>query len=315
MIKRVLIPNRGEIAVRIVRACRELGLECVVGASQPDRDGLAARRADRVVVPRPRAGGRELPARRHRRSGSARHRLRRDPSRLRLPVREHPLGCSDPGARARVRGPARRGDRARRRQAGGARAGARRRSAGAARWRGQDCRAACELAAEIGYPVLVKAAGGGGGRGIKHARDEAELDGAARPGPPRGRRGVRRRAVVPRTTSGARAPRRGSDRRRRARRTLHLGERDCTVQRRFQKVVEEAPAPVLDDATRGRLRDAAVALARAIGYRNLGTVEFVLDVDPRRVVLSRGQLPDPGRAPGDRSANRSRPGRARAPDR
>ena len=60
---------------------------------------------------------------------------------------------------------------------------------------------------------------------------------------------------------------------------MHLGERDCTVQRRFQKVIEEAPAPTLDDAARGRLEAAAVALARAIGYRNLGTVEFVLDAD------------------------------------
>ena len=73
--KRVLIPNRGEIALRIVRACEQLGLESVVAASEPDRDGLAARRADRVVVLGPGPGVRELPARRRDRAGGAGHGL------------------------------------------------------------------------------------------------------------------------------------------------------------------------------------------------------------------------------------------------
>src|SRR5207248_1055329 len=134
-------------------------------------------------------------------------------------------------------------------------------------------------AAEIGYPLLIKAAGGGGGRGIKLARDESELgsllslarsEACAAFGDDR--------VYVERFIEAARhievqvaADCGGA--------TLHLGERDCSVQRRYQKVIEEAPAPSLEASTRERIRAAAVHLARAIGYRNLGTVEFVLDAD------------------------------------
>jgi acetyl-CoA carboxylase biotin carboxylase subunit len=136
---------------------------------------------------------------------------------------------------------------------------------------------ATELAGEIGYPVLVKAAAGGGGRGIKLAHDEDEL---------RSLLGLARseadaafadeRVYLERFIASARhvevqvaADGHGH--------VLHLGERDCSVQRRYQKVVEEAPAPGLEPATRTALTEAGVRMARAIGYHNLGTVEFVLD--------------------------------------
>jgi acetyl-CoA carboxylase biotin carboxylase subunit len=134
-----------------------------------------------------------------------------------------------------------------------------------------------ELAAQLGYPVLVKAAGGGGGRGIKYASDESELDALI---------------SLARSEAGAAF---GDDRVylerlvRRARHVevqiaadgqgsfVHLGERDCTVQRRFQKLIGETPAPALAQVTRERLWQAAITVAKAIGYVNLGTVEFVLD--------------------------------------
>jgi acetyl-CoA carboxylase biotin carboxylase subunit len=140
-----------------------------------------------------------------------------------------------------------------------------------------DADAAHAFAADAGYPVLLKAAGGGGGRGIKLARDPAGLDALfgvavaeadAAFGDPR--------LYVERFVAAARhvevqiaADAHGA--------VVHLGERDCSVQRRYQKVIEEAPAPSLTPEQRAALTDDAVAFARAIGYVNLGTVEFMVD--------------------------------------
>src|SRR6202042_156725 len=141
---------------------------------------------------------------------------------------------------------------------------------------GDDARQAAD---EIGYPVLVKAAGGGGGRGIKLAKDGEELDSLLSLA--RSEAGAAfgdERLYLERFVANARhvevqiaADEHGA--------VVHLGERDCSIQRRYQKVVEEAPAPNLDPATRNALTAEAVTFATAIGYRNLGTVEFVLDVD------------------------------------
>jgi acetyl-CoA carboxylase, biotin carboxylase subunit len=278
-LKRVLIPNRGEIALRIVRACHELGLECVVAASAPDRDGLAARRADRVVVLGPGPAGES-----YLRDGAVvqaalgtgcdaihpGYGFLSESTRLARRAREHGLVFVGPPTEAIALA----GDKLAARTAAQA--------AGVPVLPGgevQTTAAAVELAAEIGYPVLIKAAGGGGGRGIKHARDEDQLKtllGLARR--EAGAAFGDERLYLERLVARARhvevqvaADEHSA--------TLHLGERDCTVQRRFQKVIEEAPAPTLDDASRRRLEAAAVALARSIGYRNLGTVEFVLDAD------------------------------------
>ncbi|MBV9417366.1 MAG: ATP-grasp domain-containing protein, partial [Solirubrobacterales bacterium] len=134
-----------------------------------------------------------------------------------------------------------------------------------------------EVGDGIGYPLLVKAAGGGGGRGIKLARDADELD--ALLALARSEAGAAfgdERLYLERFIAAARhvevqiaADGDGE--------VVHLGERDCSVQRRYQKVIEEAPAPALEPAIRDAIREAAVRLARVIGYRNLGTVEFVVD--------------------------------------
>jgi acetyl-CoA carboxylase biotin carboxylase subunit len=134
-----------------------------------------------------------------------------------------------------------------------------------------------EFAAEHGYPLLLKAAGGGGGRGIKLAGDLEQL--RLRHAIARAEAGAAfgdERLYIERLIVAARhievqiaADGHGG--------VIHLGERDCSTQRRYQKLLEEAPAPKLDPGLREQLLDAGVAFARAIGYRNLGTVEFVVD--------------------------------------
>jgi acetyl-CoA carboxylase biotin carboxylase subunit len=277
--KRVFIPNRGEIAVRIVRACRALDLECVVGASAADMSGMAARQADRVVCLGP---------------GPASESYLRDDvvvhaalatgcdaihpgygflsesPRLATRARDHGITFVGPPAEAIALA----GDKlAARREAA---------AAGAPVLPGGevgDAAGARRLADELGYPLLVKAAGGGGGRGIKRIHGPDELDDQL----PLARREAGAafgdaRVYLERLIESARhievqiaADEHGA--------TIHLGERDCSVQRRFQKVVEESPAPDLPPATRATLTGAAVALARRIGYRNLGTAEFVIDTE------------------------------------
>jgi acetyl-CoA carboxylase biotin carboxylase subunit len=278
-IKRVFVANRGEIALRIVNACQELGLETVVGTSEADRDGLAARRADRAVCigPAPAsesylrddlvvqaALGTECDAI-HPGYGF----LSESPK---LAARASENGLVFIGPPPEVIELS--GDKLRARDEA-ARAGVPI-LPGKQIGPGDDARQAAD---EIGYPVLVKAAGGGGGRGIKLAKDGEELDSLLSLA--RSEAGAAfgdERLYLERFVANARhvevqiaADQHGA--------VVHLGERDCSVQRRYQKVVEEAPAPNLDPSTRNALTAEAVAFATAIGYRNLGTVEFVLDVD------------------------------------
>ena len=143
----------------------------------------------------------------------------------------------------------------------------------------RDRRTLRRAAARIGYPVLVKAAAGGGGKGMKTAADEERLEEAVAAA----RREAQAafgddRVILERWLSGARhvevqifADHHGN--------CIHLFERDCSLQRRFQKVIEEAPCPALNEAQRETLGKAAVAVARQAGYRNAGTVEFLLDED------------------------------------
>jgi acetyl-CoA carboxylase biotin carboxylase subunit len=278
-VARVFIANRGEIALRIVRACRTLGLECVLGASEIDREGPAARLADRVVCIGPASAEQSY--------------LRRDvvvqaalgtgcdaihpgygflaeSPELAAAAREHGLCFVGPPPEVMALA----GDKLRARDAAA--------EAGLPLVPGREVATPADargFADESGYPVLLKAASGGGGRGIKLAGDAAELD-----------------TVYPVAVAEARAAfgdeRLYVERRIREARhvevqvaaddhgaAIHLGERDCSVQRRHQKLIEEAPAPFLAERSRDALRDAAVTFARAIGYRNLGTVEFLLDAE------------------------------------
>jgi acetyl-CoA carboxylase biotin carboxylase subunit len=275
--RRVFIPNRGEIAVRIVNACHGLGLECVVGASQPDMHGLAAHLADRVVCIGPGPAAQSylkddviVHAALSTRCDAIHPGygfLSESPA-LAERAREHGLTFVGPPTRALKLA----GDKLAAREEAA--------KAGAPVLPGGEVAnndAARALAKQIGYPLLVKAAGGGGGRGIKRVHDEDELENLLSLA--RSEAGAAfgdDRVYLEKLVESARhvevqiaADEHGN--------VLHLGERDCTVQRRFQKVVEEALAPHLSDATRRRLQDSAVAFAERINYRNLGTAEFVID--------------------------------------
>jgi acetyl-CoA carboxylase biotin carboxylase subunit len=274
---RVFIANRGEIAVRIVRACRTLGLECVVGASEVDMDGLAAELADRVVCIGPAPAGEsylrpELVVQAALGTGcDAIHPgygfLAENP-RLAQLARDN--GVKFVGPPAEVIEFA--GDKLRAREAA--------RDAGLPLVPGREVASlaeAEEFAAESGYPLLLKAAGGGGGRGIKLAHSPEELRSLFGVAVAEARSAFGdERLYAERFVADSRhvevqvaADEHGT--------TVHLGERDCSVQRRYQKLIEEAPAPFLPEGARDGLTGAGVAFAEAIGYRNLGTVEFIVD--------------------------------------
>jgi acetyl-CoA carboxylase biotin carboxylase subunit len=277
--KRVFVANRGEIALRIVDACQDLGLETVVGTSEADRDGLAALRADRAVCIGP--------------SPAAESYLRDDlvvqaalgtgcdaihpgygflSESPKLAVRAKENGLVFIGPPAEVIELS--GDKLRAREEAA--------RAGVPVLPGQEVASeddARRIAEEIGYPLLVKAAGGGGGRGIKLARDSDGLENLLSLA--RSEAGAAfgdERVYLERFIATARhvevqiaADEQGA--------VVHLGERDCSVQRRYQKVIEEAPALSITRAIRDALTAEAVAFAQAIGYRNVGTVEFVVDAE------------------------------------
>jgi acetyl-CoA carboxylase biotin carboxylase subunit len=278
-VKRVFIANRGEIAVRIVRACRELGLESVVGVSDADRGGLAARLADRSICIGP--------------APAAASYLRDDLVVMAAVGTDcdaiHPgYGFLAESARLASRalseglvfvGPPPEvieltGDKLRAREQAVL--------AGLPVLPGravESVEQALSLADEIGYPVLLKAAGGGGGRGIKLVHEASELPSLFSLSRAEAQAAFDDdRVYIERFIANARhievqiaADHLGE--------VVHLGERDCSVQRRYQKLIEEAPAPALATSVRDAIRAAAVTLARKLGYRNLGTVEFVLDAD------------------------------------
>jgi acetyl-CoA carboxylase, biotin carboxylase subunit len=277
-VHKVLIANRGEIALRVIRACRELGLATVAVYSTADQDALHVRRADEAVCigpPHARTSYLNVPA-------------------LLQAARQANADAVHPGygflaespafaAACRDEGFVFVGPTPETIEAMGDKAEARRLAAfaGVPTVPGSEGKAsleqALEAAAEIGYPVLLKAAAGGGGRGIRAVRDEAELgelvaQAAMEAGAAFGDQSL----YVEKLLVDARhvevqvlGDSHGN--------LIHLFERECSLQRRRQKLLEESPAPTLAVETRTAMTDAALRLARAAGYENAGTVEFLLD--------------------------------------
>lgn len=277
-IQRIFIANRGEIAVRIIRTCRELGIESVLGVSEADRGSLGAKLATRSVCIGPARAtesylkvGAVVEAAKATGCDAVHpgYGFLSENKALAEACREHGLIFigPDPANLEAV------GDKLTARSHAAA-AGVPLVPGGSV----ETLEEAEALAATMGYPLLIKAVAGGGGRGMKQVRHAGELasqfsmavaEAAAAFGD--GRVYMERFVTVGRHVE-VQIISDGDV-------VLHAGERDCSVQRRYQKVVEEAPAPQLSETLRTGLHEAAVKFARHVAYRSLGTVEFLVDVE------------------------------------
>ena len=279
-LRRLLIANRGEIALRIVRAARALGIQSVLAASAADRDSLAAKEADRTLVIGPAAARNSyLDARLIVHAAKTAGCDALHPGYGFLSERQIlPELCAQEGI-VFV------GPTAESIGAVGDKLAARRltKAAGVPMVPGSGkldtAQDAVAFADGIGYPVVTKASAGGGGRGMAVAHDAATLAPAFERAATEAReafgdgtlyveRYVERARHIEVQVMGDGAGR-----------VVHFGERDCSLQRRYQKMVEEAPAAILSEATRARMHAAAIDLLASIRYRNAGTVEFLYDVD------------------------------------
>ncbi|HEX2220995.1 MAG TPA: acetyl-CoA carboxylase biotin carboxylase subunit [Candidatus Limnocylindria bacterium] len=279
MVGKVLIANRGEIAVRVLRACRDLGIPAVVAHSEADAETLAVRLADEAICIGP---------------AEARRSYLNQPALISAALIS---GCDaiHPGYGFLSEDPTFAeacaaheltfiGPRAEVLERFASKYAVRRMLAGAglptvpgSRGIITDLRDALEQAGEAGYPVLLKPSAGGGGKGMRLVRSPREMETSL----PLARsesqaafgdgavyfekwieesRHVEVQVLIDRHGNG-----------------IHLGERDCSVQRRHQKIIEEGPSPAMDDATRERLRELAIRAVVAAGYESVGTLEFLVD--------------------------------------
>lgn len=277
-IERLFIANRGEIAVRIIRAAQGLGINTIQAHSEADADMLAVRLADRAICVGPAPAAQSylnadaMVAAALAAGADAVHPgygFLAENADFARAVEDAGMIFVGPSADTISR----MGDKVAARQAAAA--------AGVPIVPGSDGRidtvdAAAEVAARIGYPVMIKAAAGGGGRGIRIAGDEAELRRLAPQAQAEAKAAFGdgglylERAVVNPRHIEVQIMGDGTS-------AVHFFERECSLQRRRQKVWEEAGADILPDATRQRLCDTAVALAEAVNYRGAGTLEYLYD--------------------------------------
>lgn len=279
MFKKLLIANRGEIAVRVIRACRELGIATAAVYSEADRESLHVKMADEAYCIGPAVATESYLNMTNLMStatlveADAIHPgygfLAENPD-----FAELCAACGitfigpDPDAISKM------GDKTTARET--------MKKAGVPVVPGtdgliEDEEEAKETAAEIGYPVIVKATAGGGGKGMRVVHSEEELvhairlaqqEAAANFGNP----GVylEKYLLEPRHVEiQILADKHGN--------VVHLGERDCSIQRRYQKLIEETPSPAVDPNLREQMGQAAIAAAKAVNYSGAGTVEFLLD--------------------------------------
>jgi acetyl-CoA carboxylase biotin carboxylase subunit len=277
---RLFVANRGEIALRAIRAAHALGMEAVLGVSAADKDSLGAREADRTVVLGPAAARQSyLNAGLIVHAAVATGCTALHPGYGFLSERaELAELCAKEGVT--FVGPSadsirRVGDKL------SARAMAK--AAGVPMTSGSDAiddvAHALRIAEQIGYPVITKASAGGGGRGMVVAHTPADLERefdqavtTAREAFGDGTLFIERYVQIARHIEvQVVGDGRGG--------VVHFGERDCSIQRRYQKMIEEAPATILPEPVRQRLHQAAVTLLGSIGYKNAGTVEFLYDVE------------------------------------
>lgn len=276
-IKKILIANRGEIAVRIQRTCRELGLETVAVYSEPDRNALHVRYANEAYP----LGG-STPAESYLRSDLILQIAKQCGADAIHPgfgflaengdfanlVIDAGLKFIGPSASAMAIMGDKLASRAAMIEAGvpivpGATEAV------------ADASLACKQAEEIGYPVMLKASAGGGGKGIRIVSEASEMESAFHTASGEalsafgdGRMYIEKYVVEPRHIEiQILADNHGN--------VVHFGERECSIQRRHQKLIEEAPSPVIDSKARIKMGDAAIKAAKAVNYQSAGTVEFL----------------------------------------
>jgi acetyl-CoA carboxylase biotin carboxylase subunit len=278
---RLFVANRGEVAARVLRACDALGITAVVGVSEADADAPWTRGREKVVLGPARAALSYL-----------------DPVRLVQAAKQTRCSALHPGwgflsenpllaALAEQHGITFVGPPPSAMALMGKKTPAKKTAAraGLSVIDGSDgvladLASAQAVADRVGYPVLFKAESGGGGRGMRIARSGGEVKGAFEEASAEARAAFGDpRVYLEKLLEGGRhveiqlmADRHGN--------AIHVGERDCTVQRNHQKLIEESPSPVLDDAERQRTCAAAVQAIRNIGYVGAGTMEFLLDTGP-----------------------------------
>ncbi|WP_416515706.1 acetyl-CoA carboxylase biotin carboxylase subunit [Bacillus velezensis] len=284
MIKKLLIANRGEIAVRIIRACKELGIETVAVYSEADKDALHVQMADEAFCIGPKT------------SKESYLNVTNIVSVAKLTGTDaiHPgygflaenadfaelceeLNITFVGPTADAISKMGTKDIARDTM----------QLAGVPIVPGskgiiKNTEEAVSLAGEIGYPVIIKATAGGGGKGIRVARTEEELI--------KGVEITQQEAATAFGNPGVYIEKYIEDFRHveiqvladNYGNTIHLGERDCSIQRRLQKLLEESPSPALDSEIREQMGEAAVKAAKAVGYTGAGTVEFIYDYREQR---------------------------------
>jgi acetyl-CoA carboxylase, biotin carboxylase subunit len=282
-INRVLIANRGEIALRIIRACQQLGIETVLATSQADRDSLPARTADRSVCIGP-----ALSANSYLDVGAIITAAKGTGADAVHPgygfLSESPelaQACVDEGLVFI-------GPKPGHIRAMGNKIEARKRATafGLPLLPGSEkvysFQEAAQVAQRVGFPVILKAAAGGGGRGMKIVTQSGQLQQSFNAASNEARAAFGDESLyVERYIAHARhvevqvlGDSFGN--------VIHIGERDCSLQRRHQKLVEESPAPAISETLREEIRQAGVCLARAMGYENAGTVEFIYDEDEKK---------------------------------
>jgi acetyl-CoA carboxylase biotin carboxylase subunit len=287
MFKKILIANRGEIAIRIMRACRELGIQAVAVYSEADKDALHVQQAEEAI-----SIGDAAPKESYLNMDKIIDTAKRVNADAIHPgygflSENASFAAAVTAAQLTFIGPSADSIRA---MGDKAESKIRMKRAGVPTVPGveglEDERDFENAAKEIGYPVLVKAAAGGGGKGMRVAHSESELGEAIE--------SARREALnafgderllIEKFVANAHhvefqifGDQQGH--------LVHLFERECSVQRRHQKIIEETPSPLLTLELRKQMGQAAVAAAKAVGYYNAGTVEFI--VDPDTLTLRRG---------------------------
>ncbi|MBT5264501.1 MAG: acetyl/propionyl/methylcrotonyl-CoA carboxylase subunit alpha [Rhodospirillaceae bacterium] len=281
MFKKILIANRGEIACRVMRTAKRMGIATVAVYSEADADALHVRMADEAIAIGPAASAESylvidniLAAIRETGAEAVHpgYGFLSENQAFAKALEAEGVAFIGPGQRAI----AAMGDKIESKKLA--------HEAGVSTVPGylgvlEDEAEVLKVAADIGYPIMIKASAGGGGKGMRVARSDDEA-----------REGFRSAMNEARSSFGddrvfiekfieeprhieiqVLADAQGN--------TIYLGERECSIQRRHQKVIEEAPSPFMDEATRKSMGEQAVALAKAVDYRSAGTVEFIVDRD------------------------------------